>query len=447
MLPAVRIPSSFVALKGSDIGSPMVCDATMLDAFQRRALDYFLLQANPVTGLVADRDRPGFPASIAATGMGLAAYIVAAEQGWMSREEACRRTLMTLRFLWSSHQGPERFASGYKGFFYHFLDMKTGQRTWNSELSTIDTALLMAGVLLSARYFHLDFEGELEIRGLADNLYRRVDWRWALNGGPLICHGWKPGRGFLPYHWVGYDEALLLYVLALGSPTHRVGPESYAGWLSGYRWKRLYGQEFLYAGPLFIHQFSHLWIDFRGIRDVVMRERGIDYFENSRRATLVQREYAIRNPRGFKGYDHNNWGLTASDGPGRRLDTVNSAGRRFFAYRARGVPFGPDDGTVSPWAAFASLPFAPEIVLPTVRHFHALEPAHDRSCSAGATFNATFRNSDGGGWRSTDHVGINQGPIVIMFENYRSELIWRLLRTCPYIIDGLRSACFTGGWL
>lgn len=431
-----------------DTGSPTVSDAAMLDSFQRRALDYFLVQADSATGLVADRNRPGFPASIAATGMGLAAYVVAAERAWISREEASERTLTTLRFLWSGHQGPERDAMGYKGFFYHFLDLKSGQRAWNCELSTMDTALLMAGVLLSGRYFDLDSEDELEIRVLSDNLYRSVDWNWALNGGPLISHGWKPGRGFLPYHWLGYDEALILYVLALGSPTHPVGPETYAAWLSGYRWKRLYGHEFIYAGPLFIHQFSHLWIDFRGIRDAIMRERDLDYFENSRRATLVQREYAIRNPRGFEGYDQNNWGLTASDGPGRQRGqrtTAGQTGRRFFGYQARGVPFGPDDGTFSPWAVFASLPFAPEVVLPTIRHFHALQP--EKACGLDASFNPTFRDGNGGAWISQDHVGINQGPIVMMLENHRSDLIWRLLRLCPYIGEGLRSAGFAGGWL
>ncbi len=427
--------------------SAKVSDQEALDTFQRRALGYFLHRTDPVTGLVADRNRPGFPASIAATGMGLAAYVVAAERGLISRDEARRRTLTTLRFLSKSHQGTEREASGYKGFFYHFLDMKTGQRAWNSELSTMDTALLMAGVLVSSRYFDLNCEDEREIRVVSDGLYRKVDWHWALNGGALISHGWKPGRGFLPYHWLGYDEALVLYVLALGSPTHRVGTESYSAWLSGYRWKTIYGHGFLYAGPLFIHQFSHLWIDFRGIRDAFMRDRGLDYFENSRRATLVQQEYAIRNPRGFDGYDQNCWGLTASDGPGKQRTTINGVSRSFFAYRARGVPFGPDDGTFSPWAAFASLPFAPEIVLPAIRHFHAIEPAENTACGVAASFNPTFRTGAGDGWFSKDQVGINQGPIVMMFENHRSELIWRLLRTCPYVVDGLRSAGFAGGWL
>lgn len=427
--------------------SAEISDEEMLETFQRNALDYFLHQADPATGLVADRDRSGFPASIAATGMGLAAYVVAAERGWISREEACGRTLTTLRFLWNAHQGSERDASGHMGFFYHFLDRETGRRAWDSELSTMDTALLMAGVIVSRCYFDLHSQDEREIRALADGLYLRVDWRWALNGGRLICHGWKPRRGFLPYHWLGYDEALILYVLALGSPTHPIDPECYSAWLSGYRWRTIYGQEFLYAGPLFIHQFSHLWIDFRGIRDAFMRDRGSDYFENSRRATLLQREYAVRNPRGFRGYTQNCWGLTASDGPGKQTRTIDGRRRSFFSYRARGVPFGPDDGTFSPWAAFASLPFAPEIVMPTIRHFHAIERAGKTARAAIPSFNPTFRTGKGEGWLSDDLVGINEGPIVIMFENHRSELVWRLLRKCHYIVDGLRSAGFAGGWL
>lgn len=429
-----------------DTVSDEIADDEMLDKFQRDALDYFVRQADPVTGLVADRDRPGSPASIAATGMGLAVYAVAAERGWISREEAGRRTRTTLRFLMNSHQGAEPDASGHRGFFYHFLDMRTGQRAWKSELSTIDTALLMAGVLVCGLYFDRDSEDEAEIRKLADQLYRRVDWRWALNGGALVCHGWKPGKGFLPYRWLGYDEALILYVLALGSPTYGIGPECYSAWLTGYRWKTIYGHEFVYAGPLFIHQFSHMWIDFRGIRDVFMHGRGLDYFENSRRATFVQREYAMRNPRGFDGYGQNSWGLTASDGPGRQRQKIDGTTRNYFDYRARGVPFGPDDGTFSPWAAFASLPFAPEIVLPTIRHVHASERTGDAPL-LGASFNRTFRTGSEDGWFSTDQVGINQGPIVVMFENHRSGLIWRLLRGCSYIVAGLRSARFSAGWL
>lgn len=441
------VHSRHAFLRFMDIPPIKEPDELLLESLQQRSFAYFLNEADPETGLVADRNRPGFPASIAATGMGLSAYAVGAERGWIDRQEARRRTFKTLRFLWNSHQGPERYATGYKGFFYHFLDMRTGQRAWNSELSTVDTALLMAGILTSGVYFDLDCQQEHEIRTLATALYRRVDWRWALNGGALLSHGWKPGRGFLPYHWKGYDEALILYVLALGSPTHCIGSESYSAWLSGYRWKTIYDQAFVYAGPLFIHQMSHLWIDFRGIRDVFMRDKGLDYFENSRRAIYVQREYAIRNPRGFEGYNENCWGVTASDGPGKRREHIGGSERYFGGYMARGVPFGPDDGTLSPCAALSSLPFAPEIVMPVICHFQAIDLAGDNPYGFTASFNPTLKTEQGQGWISEDHVGINQGPVVIMFENHRSGLIWRLMRNCSPIATGLRKAGFAGGWL
>ncbi|HEY4193478.1 MAG TPA: glucoamylase family protein [Mesorhizobium sp.] len=408
-----------------------------------------MVEANPANGLIADRTRAGGPASIAAVGMALTAYPVAVTRGFISRQEARLRTLTTLRFFWNSPQGPEKDATGHKGFYYHFLDMQSGRRVWKSELSTVDTALLMAGILVAAAFFEEDTEDEHEIRTLADALYRRVDWAWAQNGGAAITHGWRPERGFLPYRWIGYDEALILYVLALGSPTHPPSAECYVEWLTGYRWKKIYGQEYLYAGPLFIHQMSHLWIDFRGIQDAFMRDHDSDYFENSRRATYVQRQYAIDNPRGFKGYHANCWGITASDGPGKQKRVIDGIERRFHGYRARGVPFGPDDGTFSPWATVASLPFAPEIVLPALRYFHEIDLKDDHPYGFTASFNPTL-GAPGGpafGWMSPEHVGINQGPIALMIENYRSGLIWKLMRECPYIIAGLSAAGFRNGWL
>ena len=179
-----------------------------------------------------------------------------------------------------------------------------------------------------------------------------------LNGADTICHGWRPERGFLPYRWQGYDEALILYLLALGSPTHPISPACYEAWCSTYEWKEIYGIDFLYAGPLFVHQMSHIWCDFQGIRDRYMRERDSDYFENSRRATLVQHRYAIRNPNGFKHLSADCWGISASDGPGDHIKEISGVRRVFFDYVARGVPYGPDDGTLAPWAVAASMPFA-----------------------------------------------------------------------------------------
>ena len=197
-----------------------------------------------------------------------------------------------------------------------------------------------------------------------------------------------------------------------------------------------------------MHQLRHVYIDFRGIRDAYMRAKGIDYFENSRRATYIHREYAIRNPRGFAGYGADAWGITASDGPGPALRTVNHVPRRFWAYRARGVPYGPDDGTLSPWAVVASLPFAPDIVIPALVALERTHPEVTGELGYKCSYNETFGDGEGApGWMSQGYYAIDQGPVVLMIENYRSEFVWNLMRSCPYIVDGLRAAGFEGGWL
>jgi hypothetical protein len=319
---------------------------------------------NPRNGLVADKSSDGCPASVASVGMALSVYAIGVECGWLTREQARRRTLAALRFFRDAPQSRARDATGYKGFYYHFLSMQMGRRAGRCELSTVDSAFLFAGMLTAAAYYQQDDPEEAEIRALADALYRRADWRWAANRGATLTHGWRPESGFLRYRWSGYDEALLLYILALGSATHPLPPESYAAWVSTYGWRKVYDTELVFAGPLFVHQYSHVWVDFRDIQDSYMREKGIDYFENSRRATVVQREYAIRNPLEFDGYSKDCWGVSASDGPGWSAHVIDGVERLFFGYRARGAPFGPDDGTISPSAVVASLPFAPEIVLP-----------------------------------------------------------------------------------
>ena len=289
----------------------------------------------------------------------------------MTQSQAVTRTLTTLRFFRDSPQGMEPDATGYKGFYYHFLDMNTGRRAWECELSTVDSAFLLAGMLSAAAYFSGDTPDQREIRELADMLYQRADWQWAQNGGETLCHGWKPETGFLPYRWQGYNEGMLMYVLALASPTHALPVSVYTAWCSTYEWKTCYDIDYLYAGPLFIHQLSHVWIDFRGIKDAYMRGKGIDYFENSRRATYVQQRYAIENPSKFEGYGEHCWGITASDGPGPADAVVKGVQRHFFDYEGRGAPYGIDDGTLSPWAVVASLPFSPEIVLPSDPPLHA----------------------------------------------------------------------------
>ncbi len=438
-------------LENLPVTDPQGTDEDMLDKLQRETFDYFLNEVNPVTGLVADKTEPGFPSSIAVTGMAITTYIVGVEIKLLPRKKAIERILKILRFFYDSQQGKQASATGYKGFYYHFLKMNNGEREWNCELSTIDTSLFIAGALCAAGYFKRKNREEAEIRDLADKLYRRIDWQWAMNNGDTICHGWKPRSGFLPYRWdENYSEAIIMYILALGSPTFPIKPGSYKKWTDTFNVTKVYNSSYLYAGPLFIHQFSHMWIDFRGIHDAFNKKAGFDYFENSRRATYIHRQYAIENKLHFEHYGKYCWGLTASDGPGKKNLKIDGKKRVFYNYIARGAPYGPDDGTVSPWAVVASLPFAPEIVIETIRHaIEKLNLKPHRLYGFDASFNPTFpeKITNPHGWVSPWRFGLNQGPIVIMIENYKTELIWNIMKQCPYLIKGLRIAGFGDGWL
>lgn len=428
---------------------------TLLNEISRAAFGYFARMSDPVTCLVRDSSNPDSAATIAGSGFAFASYAVAADRGYIPREVAARHVLRSLRFLMSAPQNDGRDATGCRGFFYHFLDPGTGLRHRASELSTIDSGILFAGALAAAGYFDNSTADECELRTLADSLYRRADWQWALAPDGAIGHGWRPRRGFIPYSWRGYNEALFLYVLALGSPSFPIPADSYSHWLSHYRWKRIYGVEFVYSGPLFVHQLSHIWLDLRGVQDEYMRAHGIDYFENSRRATFVQREYARRNPRGLAGYSEWSWGVTSSGGPGPATRSQGGVTRRFRGYHARGVPFGPDDGTLSPWAVAASLPFAPELVIPTLQHLARHRPDVTDEFGLTCSYNPSFQPDDQThgsdlaptGWVAETHYAIDQGPVLLMLENFRSQLVWRALRGCEHIVRGLGRAGFTGGWL
>jgi hypothetical protein len=430
---------------------------------ERRTFDFFWDLADPSNGLVPDRwPTPSF-SSVAAVGFGLTAYAIGVERGWVTRGDGRDRVLKTLRFLSTAPQGPSsRGVSGYKGFFYHFLDMETGERFETVELSTIDTTLLMAGVLVCQSYFDRNNVEEAEIRSLADALYRRVEWDWAQPHPPLVNHGWKPEAGFLPYDWGGggYDESLILYVMALGSPTHPVDAAAWSALTGNFRWGPFHGQEYVPFNALFGYQYSHVWIDFRGIQDEYMLGRGIDYFENSRRATHAHRAYAIANPEGFRDYGKNVWGLTACDGPADVTVTIDGRPRTFHTYWARGCSAVEtrDDGTIAPTAAASSIPFAPEIGLPAVeemyrRYGNRLFTKYGFLDS----FNPTLRRTDVPlhhgrvdpevGWFDGDYLGIDQGPIVAMIENYRTGLVWNVMRRNLYIVEGLKRAGFAGGWL
>jgi hypothetical protein len=435
----------------------------VVNNLQRRTFRFFWNTAHKDTGLIPDRyPSPSF-ASIAAVGFGLTAYVIGAERGYVSRAQARIRTLRTLRFLAGLPQGPDETGqAGYKGFYYHFLDMDTGQRFGTSELSTVDTALMLGGVLLAQTYFDRDTRQEREIREFADQIYRRVDWKWAQARPPAISHGWRPETGYLRFDWRGYNEAILVYILALGSPTFAVEDEAWDAWTQTYKnyWGTFSGQEHLSFGPMFGHQYSHVWVDFRGIQDEFMRSKGIDYFENSRRAAYAQREYARQNPMRWRGYDSEIWGLSASDGPSDTVKVYNGEERGFFTYAARATASVQvlDDGTIAPTASIAMIPFAPEIVIPTIRAFRSRygEELYQRYGFLDAV-NPSFtftdvplqhgRLVDNIGWVANDYLGIDQGPIVAMIENYRSGLIWQIMQRNPYVRRGLERAGFTGGWL
>ena len=434
----------------------------LFDDISERAFNFFWDTAEPGTGLIPDRwPKPPF-ASIAASGFALNAYAIGVERGFITREEGRDRVLMTLKFLHDAPQGPEpATTAGYEGFFYHFLNFTTGHRYGDSEISTVDTALLIAGVLFAGNFFDLDNPGETEIRKLADALYRRVNWPWAAVYGLDIAMGWSPELGFIRFDWRGYNEAMLVYILGLGSPSYPISARTWEAWTSEYddRWGTLEGQTHLTFGPMFGHQYSAIWIDYRGIYDRFMYLQGFDYFENSRRAALAQRAYAIRNPLDWEGYGPNVWGLTASDGPANVTLPYRGEMRKFASYAARGVGLTEnfDDGTLAPTAVISSLPFAPEIVVPAVKTIYSRYGRHIYGKYGFVdSFNPSFdydiplvhgRRVRGLGWVASDYLGIDQGPIIAMIENYRSELIWRVMKGDPYLRKGLQRAGFEGGWL
>jgi hypothetical protein len=432
-----------------------------LDTVETRTFRWFWETTNPKNGLVPDRWPTKSFSSVAAIGFGLTAYPIGVERGYVSRADAVARVRTTLDFLFHAPQSANPTGvTGYQGFFYHFLDMDTGLRFQTVELSTIDTALLLAGVLVCREYFTGSDTAEVAIRALADSLYARVDWQWASPNAPTVSMGWHPESNFINADWRGYDEGMILYVLALGSPTHPIPPAAWNVWTSTYQWRDFYGQPHVNFAPLFGHQYSQLFIDFRGIQDAYMRGRGIDYFENSRRATLAQRAYAIDNPAKFRDYGSTIWGLTASDGPADTTMLVDGLTRQFHTYEARGAAANDvhDDGTIAPTAAGGSLPFAPEITVPALKAMRTRygDPLFGQYGFLDA-FNPTYRDAryraqqghivDGIAWFDNDYLGIDQGPIIGMIENYRTGLIWRLMRQSPYIKLGLQRAGFTGGWL
>jgi hypothetical protein len=452
--------SSSAGARKHPVVAPSLTDEQLIDDLERRSFHFFWDLDDPNTYLIPDRaPTPSF-SSIAAVGFGLTAYGIGAERGYVTREEAAGRTLKTLQSMLAMKQGSgPRGVSGYKGFFYHFLDMKTGERFETVELSTVDTALLVAGALFSQSYFDRDDPTEKAIRDSAEELYSRIDWQWEQVRPPAISMGWTPENGFHTYDWRGYNEAMIVIILALGSPTHPVDASGWSEYTKTYRWDTFLGQPHVVFAPLFGHQYSHVWVDFRGIQDAYMREKGIDYFENSRRATVDQRAYAIANPHAWRDYGENIWGLTACDGPMDATITIDGVARTFHSYHARGADAREvrDDGTIAPTAAAASIAFTPEISIAAIRAMRQRygDDLYQKYGFVDA-FNPTLRTTEQlkhgrvnpeKGWFDIDYLGIDQGPIVAMIENHRSELVWKTMRKNPHIVRGLKRAGFTGGWL
>ncbi len=432
------------------------------DDLERRTFDYFWALASRKNGLVPDRwPSPSF-ASIAAVGFALTLYPVGVERGWITRAAARDLTLTTLRFFDSAPQGDAPTGmSGHKGFFYHFLDMETGTRFRETELSSVDTTLLFLGILFAGSWYDRADAGEAEIRRLAARITNRADWPWFVNAGGTVSMGWHPERGFIEASWKGYNEGMMVYVLGLGTGGKALADGAWDAWTRTYPefWRGQGATRRLAFAPLFGHQYSQMWIDFRGIRDATMRQAGFDYFENSRRETYANRAYCIANPMGWEGYGRDLWGLTACDGPADTTRTFRGRQATFFSYAARGPvgePDGRDDGTIAPTAALGSLAFAPEIAVPAAAAMRRVPGLYGRY-GFRDSFNPSFRYPDVAsasgtvsakdGWVARDWLGIDQGAIGGAIANHRNDFIWQVMRRSPVIRRGLTRAGFTGGWL
>jgi len=457
-------PSLIHSTRRRAVPRATLADALLTD-IQWRAFSYFWDTTDAARGLAPDFGPDPSPASVAAMGFALSAVPIGVEHDWVSRASAAHRVRGWLQFLHDAPQGPGRRGfAGYKGFFYHFLDMHSGTRYRDAELSTIDTALLIMGVRFVGQYFDGTDPDEAAIRTLADTLSERVDWTWAQQANsPGIMLGWRPETGRTPANWIGYNEAMMVYLLALGSESHPVDTDAWALWTSGYQgsWGTIQGIEHLTFGSLFAHHFTQIWVDLRGLQDEFMGSHGLDYFENTRRAIHSQRAYAMGNPLQWAGYGPSVWGLSACDGPTDRLLPYNNEQRQFHTYAARGVCINPeenyDDGTLTPSAAIGCLPFTPDLATDAIvemyrrygdfiyGHYGFLD-SFNPSFTYDVPLHSGWR-SPKVGWVDTRYYGITQGPIVTMIENYRSETLWRVMRDDPVIRTGLRRAGFTGGWL
>jgi hypothetical protein len=386
-------------------------DDQFLNALEQASFLFFWEQANPKTGLIKDRcDVRGkdtsTAASIASSGFGLTAICIAQMRGFISYEQARLRVIVSLSFLW--HKLPT-----HRGFFFHFADMNTGERIWDSEVSSVDTAILLCGVLTCRAHFH-----DRDIDELAHAIFDRVDWTWISEDTALLSMGWTPELGFIPSRWGAYSELMMLYLLGMGSYSHPLKPETW------FAWKRM---TFEYDGlgyigafaPLFVHQYSQAWFDFRNKRD-----RYADYFQNSIVATDAHRIFCLELNVQFPDYSNALWGITASDSE--------------KGYVVWGGPpaMGPIDGTVVPCAAGGSLPFLPAETMRVLRTIHDGYPKSWCRYGFVDAFNPLT------GWYDTDVIGIDVGITMIMAENARSGFVWETFMKNPEAQRGMEIAGF-----
>jgi len=387
-------------------------DDQFLDEIERANFLFFWEQASPQTGLVRDRcnvrgnDRGGV-SSIAATGFGLTALCIALKRRYLPFGPVRERILATLRFLWKK-------LPNHRGFFYHFADMNTGERQWDSEVSSVDTAILLCGVRTATQCFD-----DEELNNLAEDIFNRVDWTWLSEDTTLLPHGWMPESGFLPYRWDGYSELMMMYLLGLGSQTHPLPQDAWNAWKRTtfeYRGLRYVGA----FAPLFVHQYSQAWFDFRNKRD-----RYADYFQNSITATEVHIQFCLELARQFPDYSEDFWGITASDSE--------------HGYVSWGGPpaVGPIDGTVVPSAAGGSLPFLPQACLRVLRNMKTRYG--DRAWSKYGFVNAFNPLKK---WYDTDAVGIDTGITMLMAENLRTGFVWETFMKNPEARSGMERAGF-----
>ena len=385
---AAPLPSSSAAAVSPD-------DDALLDEVEKANYLFFWEQAHPGTGLIKDRCNThvtdkSIVASIAATGFGLTALCIAQQRGWVSLFDAKARVITTLRFLWGK-------MPTHRGFFFHWANVVTGERIWDAEVSSIDTAILLCGVLTCREHFR-----DSEITRLSRDIFERVDWTWLSEDTSLLPHGWKPESGFLPYRWDLYNEQMMLYLLGLGSASHPLPAEAWNAWnrtTFEYDGLRYIGS----FAPLFVHQYSQAWFDFRGRRD-----KYADYFQNSAIATEVHRRFCLELAKQFADYSDELWGITASDS------------RNGYVVWGGPPELGPIDGTVVPSAAAGSLPFLPQATLRVLKN---IKSRYGPNVWTRYGFVNAFNPLTN--WYDPDVIGIDTGITMLMAENLRTGFVWK----------------------